>query len=179
VLNLLSPNRRPYRTPSQSPEYQHRDSHVTYGIPPLRYGSESGSDSSLSPPATPIEAHATLQSFLSRSIEGRKSWKTLRGGEIVWPPELEAALIEGTYNTIRPFFCPKVFDSSLPGLENYQLNNSRDTRFLGRFPMKNKFISDWIFRKTGERRTAKQVDSRLQKIRDTCGGKRCEYILVK
>jgi len=28
-------------------------------------------------------------------VTGRKNWKTLRGGEIVWPPELEAALIEG------------------------------------------------------------------------------------
>jgi hypothetical protein len=28
-------------------------------------------------------------------VKGRKSWKTLKGGEVVWPPELEAALIEG------------------------------------------------------------------------------------
>jgi hypothetical protein len=30
-------------------------------------------------------------------VKGRKSWKTLRGGEVVWPPELEAALIEGAW----------------------------------------------------------------------------------
>jgi transcriptional enhancer factor len=35
--------------------------------------------------------HDVFQSI----VKGRKSWKTLRGGEIVWPPELEAALLEG------------------------------------------------------------------------------------
>jgi len=44
---------------------------MTYGIPPLRYGSESGSDSSLSSPTTPTEAHATLQSLLYRGVEPR------------------------------------------------------------------------------------------------------------
>lgn len=38
--------------------------------------------------------------------------------------------------------------------------------------MRNRFISDWIFDKTGKRRTAKQVGSRLQQLRDTCGGKK-------
>ncbi len=64
--------------------------------------------------------------------------------------------------------------SSTLGLENYQPDDSRETRLLGRFPMRNRFISDWIFEKTGKRRTAKQVGSRLQQLRDTCGGKRCE-----
>lgn len=59
------------------------------------------------------------------------------------------------------------------GLENYQPDDSRETRLLGRFPMRNRFISDWIYEKTGKRRTAKQVGSRLQQLRDTCGGKRC------
>jgi len=90
-------------------------------------------------------------------VKGRKSWKTLKGGEIVWPPELEAALIEG--------------------LENYQPDDSRETRLLGRFPLRNRFISEWIFQKTGKRRTAKQVGSRLQQLRDTCGGKRILTLL--
>ncbi|KAF6761113.1 hypothetical protein DFP72DRAFT_1002917 [Ephemerocybe angulata] len=85
-------------------------------------------------------------------VKGRKSWKTLRGGEIVWPPELEAALIEG--------------------LENYLPDDSRETRLLGRFPLRNRFISDWIFEKTGKRRTAKQVGGRLQQLRDTFGGRK-------
>jgi transcriptional enhancer factor len=42
--------------------------------------------------------------------------------------------------------------------------------------MRNRFISDWIFEKTGKRRTAKQVGSRLQQLRDTCGGKKA-YVL--
>jgi len=97
------------------------------------------------------------QDVFQSIVKGRKSWKTLRGGEVVWPPELEAALIEG--------------------LENYQPDDSRETRLLGRFPMRNRFISDWIFEKTGKRRTAKQVGSRLQQLRDTCGGKRLLTLL--
>ncbi|KAF9041758.1 hypothetical protein BDZ89DRAFT_315790 [Hymenopellis radicata] len=88
---------------------------------------------------------------------GRKSWKTLRGGEMVWPAELEAALIEG--------------------LEKYQPDDSRETRLLGRFPMRNRFISEYIYRKTGRRRTAKQVGSRLQQLRETCTGKRLMDLL--
>lgn len=97
------------------------------------------------------------QDVFQSIVKGRKSWKTLRGGEIVWPPELEAALLEG--------------------LEAYQPDDSRETRLLGRFPMRNRFISEYIMHKTGKRRTAKQVGSRLQQLRDTCGGKRLLYLL--
>jgi transcriptional enhancer factor len=41
---------------------------------------------------------------------------------------------------------------------------------LGRFPRRNRFISDYIFDKTGKRRTPKQVGSRLQQLRESCGG---------
>ncbi|KAF5360062.1 hypothetical protein D9758_007544 [Tetrapyrgos nigripes] len=82
-----------------------------------------------------------------RSIfKGRKSWKTQKGGEIVWPPELEAALLEG--------------------LAKYQPDNSRETVLLGRYPMRNRFISEYILRTTGKYRTAKQVGSRLQQLRN-------------
>lgn len=73
---------------------------------------------------------------------------------------------------------PLFFRLSL-GLENYQPDDSRETRLLGRFPMRNRFISDWIFEKTGKRRTAKQVGSRLQQLRDTCSGKRCESLFIE
>ncbi|KZT65414.1 hypothetical protein DAEQUDRAFT_528054 [Daedalea quercina L-15889] len=86
-------------------------------------------------------------------VTGRKCWKTMKGkGEVVWPPFLELALVEG--------------------LEKYQPVESRTTRAFGRFPMRNKFISDYIFNKTGKRRTPKQVGSRLQQLRDTAEGKR-------
>ena len=108
-------------------------------------------------------------------VKSRKSWKTLKGGEIVWPPELEAALIDGAW-VIRPLVGPSWFNYlRVIGLENYQPDDSRETRLLGRFPLRNRFISDWIFQKTGKRRTAKQVGSRLQQLRDTCGGKRSKY----
>ncbi|KAK0446982.1 uncharacterized protein EV420DRAFT_1276300 [Desarmillaria tabescens] len=97
------------------------------------------------------------QEVFQTIYNGRKSWKTLRGGEMVWPAELEAALIEG--------------------LEQYQPDDSRETRLLGRFPMRNRFISEYIFRKTGRRRTAKQVGSRLQQLRETCTGKRLMDLL--
>ncbi|KAF9267969.1 hypothetical protein L218DRAFT_1074027 [Marasmius fiardii PR-910] len=84
---------------------------------------------------------------------GRRSWKTLKGkGEAVWPPHLEAALIEA--------------------LEKYRPDESRSTKTLGRFSMRNRFISDYIFETTGKRRTPKQVGSRLQQLRDTCKSER-------
>jgi transcriptional enhancer factor len=89
----------------------------------------------------------------------------------VWPPELEAALLEGANRSFSHPSDPSLTIRAL-GLENYQPDDSRETRLLGRFPMRNRFISDYIFQKTGKRRTAKQVGSRLQQLRDTCGGKR-------
>jgi hypothetical protein len=38
--------------------------------------------------------------------------------------------------------------------------------------MRNRFLSDYIFNKTGQSRTAKQVGSRLQQLRDPRSGKR-------
>ncbi|KAF7373011.1 TEA domain-containing protein [Mycena sanguinolenta] len=86
----------------------------------------------------------------------RKSWKTLPGGEAIWPPALEAALIEGKTFPLKH------------SLEHYQPDDCRETRMLGRFPMRNCFIAEYIFRTTGKRRSAKQVGSRLQQIRDSC-----------
>lgn len=85
-------------------------------------------------------------------ITGRKSWKTLKGKtEAVWPPYLEVALFEG--------------------LSRYQPSNPRATKSLGRFPNRNRFISEYIMKKTGKHRTPKQVGSRLQQLRDTHQGK--------
>ncbi|KZT04855.1 uncharacterized protein LAESUDRAFT_727724 [Laetiporus sulphureus 93-53] len=100
------------------------------------------------------EINETIQTI----VTGRKCWKTMKGkGEVVWPPYLEAALVEG--------------------LEKYQPVESRTTRAFGRFPMRNKFISDYIFQRTGKRRTPKQVGSRLQQLRDTTEGKRILQLL--
>ncbi|TEB38008.1 hypothetical protein FA13DRAFT_1785853 [Coprinellus micaceus] len=108
--------------------------------------------------ASPQLTNPRTQDVFQSIVKGRKSWKTLRGGEVVWPPELEAALIEG--------------------LENYIPDDSRETRLLGRFPLRNRFISDWIYDKTGKRRSAKQVGSRLQQLRDTCGGRKLLNLLT-
>ncbi|KAF7300768.1 TEA domain-containing protein [Mycena kentingensis (nom. inval.)] len=99
----------------------------------------------------------TTKEVLQSVLKVRKSWKTLRGGETVWPLELEAALLEG--------------------LESYVPDDSRETRLLGRFPRRNRFISDYIFEKTGKRRSAKQVGSRLQQLRESCGGKKLMHLL--
>ncbi|EKM53560.1 uncharacterized protein PHACADRAFT_259985 [Phanerochaete carnosa HHB-10118-sp] len=91
-------------------------------------------------------------------VTSRKCWKTIKGkGEVVWPPQLEAALVEG--------------------LERYRPVETRSARALGRFPMRNKFISDYIYQVTGKHRTPKQVGSRLQQLRDTCEGKRILKLL--
>lgn len=68
--------------------------------------SSSGSSQSSSPlprhtsPITSVHyslQHARTVDVFQSIVKGRKSWKTLKGGEVVWPPELEAALIEGAW----------------------------------------------------------------------------------
>ncbi|PPQ95203.1 hypothetical protein CVT26_014894 [Gymnopilus dilepis] len=82
---------------------------------------------------------------------GRRSYKTLKGkAEAVWPPALEAALLQAL----------ELYHPSKVG--------SRSDKAAGRFPMRNRFISDYIFEITKKRRTPKQVGSRLQQLRDTC-----------
>ncbi|KAJ7231385.1 hypothetical protein B0H12DRAFT_209260 [Mycena haematopus] len=129
--------------------------------------STSGSSASCSTPSTacsdlprsplnknswpaPTMQTQTTNEVLQSVLRVRKTWKTSRGGETVWPLDLEAALLEG--------------------LERYQPDDSRETRMLGRFPRRNRFISDYIFDKTGKRRSPKQVGSRLQQLRESCGG---------
>ncbi|KAH6913404.1 hypothetical protein BKA70DRAFT_1558740 [Coprinopsis sp. MPI-PUGE-AT-0042] len=80
----------------------------------------------------------------------RHSWKLLKGKpEAVWPPALEGALIEA--------------------LEEYRKMEVRPTtsKYGVRYPMRNRFISDFILEKTGKTRSAKQVGIRLQQLQDT------------
>ena len=62
----------------------------------------------------------------------------------------------------------------LSGLEKYKPSESKSTRTFGRFPMRNKFVADYIYDKTQVRRTPKQVGSRIQQLRDTPTGKKSE-----
>ncbi|KAI0319278.1 hypothetical protein OF83DRAFT_1170354 [Amylostereum chailletii] len=92
-----------------------------------------------------------IRNAVQTIIAARKSRKALKGQhEAVWPLSLEVALIEGLHE-----YRPKI-----------------STRPFLRFPDRNVFISDYIFRATGKRRTSKQVGSRLQQLRDTAQGKR-------
>lgn len=45
--------------------------------------------------AWPSLQSQTTKDVLKSVLSVRKSWKTLRGGETVWPLDLEAALLEG------------------------------------------------------------------------------------
>ncbi|KAF7375756.1 TEA domain-containing protein [Mycena sanguinolenta] len=121
----------------------------------------------------PTMQSQTTKDVLQSVLKVRKSWKTLRGGETVWPLDLEAALLEGENFLLR---CGTRLTPAI-GLENYQPDDSRETRMLGRFPRRNRFISDYIFQKTGKRRSAKQVGSRLQQLRESCGGKKLLHLL--
>ncbi|KAL7278422.1 hypothetical protein ACG7TL_007419 [Trametes sanguinea] len=85
-------------------------------------------------------------------LAGRKCYRVSKtSNEVVWPPLLEEALIEG--------------------LEKYEPAVSKSPRGLSRFPNRNKFIAQYILQKTGQIRTAKQVGSRIQQLRDTAAGK--------
>ncbi|KAJ3485191.1 hypothetical protein NLJ89_g11917 [Agrocybe chaxingu] len=85
---------------------------------------------------------------------GRKTFKmqNAKNGqkcrEAVWPPELEKALFRG--------------------LIRYHPGTSKDRKTLQRFPRRNKKISEYILKEERKMRTAKQVGSRLQQLRETC-----------
>lgn len=100
----------------------------------------------LSSTYTVAESLAVMQ---QRDVTGRRCHKTLKGrGEAVWPPTLEAALIKG--------------------LHVYSERHRVHMRHRGRFIGRNHFLSDYVKTATGRRRTAKQVGSRLQQLKDTC-----------
>ncbi|KAJ3809450.1 hypothetical protein F5876DRAFT_18971, partial [Lentinula aff. lateritia] len=93
---------------------------------------------------------------------GRRSWKTLKGrGEAVWPPHLYVPPILA-YRSLCGRYSLNI------ALEKYKPDDPRSSKSSGRFSMRNRFISDYIFESTGKQRTPKQVGSRLQQLRDTC-----------
>ncbi|KAL4079034.1 hypothetical protein J3A83DRAFT_4086284 [Scleroderma citrinum] len=105
-----------------------------------------------SPQGSFHDAPKSSEDILHAILNTRKSWKTLKGqAEAVWPPYLEATMLKA--------------------LQEYVPEDSRETRILGRFPMRNRFISDYIYRTTGKYRSPKQVGSRLQQLRDTVEGR--------
>ncbi|KAJ3574413.1 hypothetical protein NP233_g1790 [Leucocoprinus birnbaumii] len=80
---------------------------------------------------------------------GRRCHKTLKGGsEAVWSPRLEAALIAG--------------------LQLYSDRHRVHMRHRGRFIGRNHFLASYVKSVTGKRRTAKQVGSHLQQLKETC-----------
>lgn len=62
-----------------------------------------------------------------------------------------------------------------PALLMYKPHDPRYARALGRFPKRNRFISDFIYEQTGVRRSPKQVGSRLQQLKDVACGKKRKY----
>lgn len=105
-----------------------------------------------SSPPRPISSSQSMEDILRTILNVRRSWKTLKGNtEPVWPPYLEVTMLKG--------------------LHEYKPIDSRETQILGRFPMRNRFISEYIYQKTGKYRSSKQIGSRLQQIRDTSEGR--------
>lgn len=100
-------------------------------------------------------------------ITKRRTWKTMKNDrELVWPPYLEAALIEGAVANL----CAQARRFHLhfrEGLESYRPTGLSDIRKLSRFPKRNAWISEYILKTTGKVRTSRQVGSRLQQLRDT------------
>ncbi|KAF9482597.1 hypothetical protein BDN70DRAFT_874768 [Pholiota conissans] len=92
-------------------------------------------------------SHYPVQAISPTARTGRKTLKYKRS-EPVWSVALEEALLRG--------------------LQEYRPSSARNPALLQRFPRRNKWISDYIFQQTGKTRTAKQVGSRLQQLRETC-----------
>ncbi|KAJ7610430.1 hypothetical protein FB45DRAFT_761403, partial [Roridomyces roridus] len=59
------------------------------------------------------------------------------------------------------------------GMQQYQPTASKDTVMLGRFPRRNQFVAEYIWKKTGQKRTPKQVGSRIQQLRESYKGQEC------
>ncbi|KAK7018170.1 TEA domain-containing protein [Favolaschia claudopus] len=97
-------------------------------------------------PALQPWSSSGIQEPLHPMLEMRKIRRVTERGEAIWPLRLESALVEG--------------------LHHYQPTVCRETVMLKRYPGRNQFLSNYIFDKTGERRTPKQVASRLQQIRE-------------
>ncbi|KAJ7346102.1 hypothetical protein DFH08DRAFT_1007938 [Mycena albidolilacea] len=112
--------------------------------------------SDLLPLCKPKPRNQATSDALQAVLRRRKTWKS-RGGEPIWPLDLEAALLEA--------------------LEKYRPEDCRETLMLGRFPRRNRFISDYIFNNTGKRRSPKQVGSRLQQLRDCCEDMRVRQLI--
>ena len=62
-------------------------------MPETSMSSSSSSSSVGASPSPPPDAEN--KEVFESIYKGRKSWKTTKSGEMVWPPNLEAALIEG------------------------------------------------------------------------------------
>ncbi|KAG7093404.1 hypothetical protein E1B28_007086 [Marasmius oreades] len=108
---------------------------------------------------TPNVRHSTRIATDS-IVRSRKTWKTLKSNkQLVWAPQVEAALIEG--------------------LEKYRPSSITDPLTLKRFPKRNRWIAEYIFRTTGQQRTAKQVGSRLQQLTNTCKDERILRLLSR
>ncbi|KAL0063769.1 hypothetical protein AAF712_009326 [Marasmius tenuissimus] len=124
--------------------------------------SQTSSNSSVTFQDTSI---ATVNHTISR----RKTWRAIdSSGELIWCPELEAALIAGS-NQIVTLTDITLTCSHLAGLEKYR------PHFLAtplsapqRFPRRNRWLSGYILEVTGKFRTAKQVGSRIQQLKRSC-----------
>jgi hypothetical protein len=111
---------------------------------------------------------STSQPPQLKVVTGRRTWKNLKGkNEAVWPPYIEAILIEASGLTY------------IIALEKYRPGASASTKLLGRFPKRNRFISDYIYKTTGKRRNPKQVGSRIQQLRDTCDDPHIQQLLSR
>jgi len=65
-------------------------------------------------------------------------------------------------------------------LEKYKIGavGVKGNKGTNRSPMRNRFISDYIFETTGKRRTTKQVGSRLQQLRNKCKEDKSTYFFL-
>ncbi|KAK7045079.1 TEA domain-containing protein [Favolaschia claudopus] len=108
-------------------------------------------------PAPQRWASSGIQEPLHPMLEMRKMRRMTDRGEPIWPLHLESALVEGLHH-YHPTIC-------------------RETVMLKRYPGRNQFLSNFIFDKTGERRTPKQVGSRLQQIRESPLGEEMRDLL--
>lgn len=87
---LVTPELEMYSLPSSSSSIRLTRGTRSSQLPTSR-------SSSVDKESRPCLQSTNTQDVYDTISSTRKSYKTLRGGERVWPPELEAALIEGEF----------------------------------------------------------------------------------
>lgn len=121
---------------------------------------------------TNIDEDLTRNPIARTLAKERRTCKSFNG-EVVWPPKVEAALVQGlsVLFPLRSSLISYLY-TALEALLPSAIQSCVSKANL--FPDRNKFCANYIKDKTGYERTPRQVGSRIQMLRGKWRGSKCE-----